>query len=212
MAKSDDCKPFTVWSVCCGPLTLTFSPLEITLIDSDLYQDDPIQTKTFDLSNLEMGKTHTETFFFHEVWQKDVKILHIPLLIRIISTGWPFQLYKLLSIDMSSVRCFEALLAWKCSKPCWELLQLDSAQLDSISTHPTYINRRAERHHGWTLRQPESPRTRLPVITRKSPIQLSTWKDGNHCFPLLQTKPSSGLFFQEKNCLLLETSLYAVKN
>jgi len=61
--------------------------LEITLLDSNVLLNDLIATKTFDLSTLELGKTHAKTFVFYKVGQKHIKILLIPVLIMTIATG-----------------------------------------------------------------------------------------------------------------------------
>ena len=99
------CEPFTASSVYWGPLTLTFFPPEITLLDSNVLLNDLIATKTFDLSTLELGKTHAKTFVFYKVGQKHIKILLIPVLIMTIATGWPIQLYQLLYINTGPVSC-----------------------------------------------------------------------------------------------------------
>ncbi|XP_015775072.1 PREDICTED: cytosolic phospholipase A2-like [Acropora digitifera] len=49
--------------------------LEITLLDSDVLLDDLVATKTFDLSTLELGKTHAKTFVFYKETSVDVEMI-----------------------------------------------------------------------------------------------------------------------------------------
>lgn len=47
------------------PFLLNF--LEITLMESDTLSDDLVETKTFDLTSLELNKAYQKTFVFHQV-------------------------------------------------------------------------------------------------------------------------------------------------
>ena len=41
--------------------------LEITLMESDTFSDDVVETKTFDLTALELNKVYQKTFVFRQV-------------------------------------------------------------------------------------------------------------------------------------------------
>ena len=47
---------------------MVFIFLEITLMESDTISDDLVDTKTFDLSGLELDKVYQETFLFRKVY------------------------------------------------------------------------------------------------------------------------------------------------